>query len=367
MPENKLIPILDGHNDTLLNLIEPSRGKGRSFFEESDIGHIDLPRARRGGLAGGFFAMFTPTPDAPKMPEPAEDETEDQRKRREEAIQVAFEEMALKRVDLPHAMGKTMAMARQMYEIEKQSDGAAVVVKDVESLRACLKNDVLVMIFHIEGAEAIDENLDALHVLYAAGLRSVGIVWSRPNVFGYGVPFKFPGSPDQGPGLTDAGKRLVETCNDLGIMIDVSHLNEQGFWDVVKLSKHPVVATHSCIHAICPSPRNLKDEQLDAIKDSGGIMGLNYHVGFLRPDGKRNPVTSLEVMADHLDYAVERMGIDHVALGSDFDGATMPEPLKDAAGLPKLINVLRARGYNDAGLQKIGTENWIRVLDKTWK
>ena len=110
----------------------------------------------------------------------------------------------------------------------------------------------LAAVLHIEGAEAIDPELEALEVFYAAGLRSLGPVWSRPNVFGHGVPFRFPSSPDTGPGLTDAGKELVRACNRLRIMLDLTHLNEAGFWDVAALTDAPLVATHSNVHALCP-------------------------------------------------------------------------------------------------------------------
>ena len=124
-----------------------------------------------------------------------------------------------------------------------------------------------------EGAEAIDRDFRLLDLLYAAGLRSIGIVWSRPNIFGHGVPFRFPGSPDTGPGLTDLGKELVRACNRLRILIDLSHLNEQGFWDVASISTAPLVATHSERPRHLSDPRNLTEKQLDAIRDSHGWSG----------------------------------------------------------------------------------------------
>ncbi|MBA2519408.1 MAG: membrane dipeptidase, partial [Chloroflexia bacterium] len=219
---------------------------------------------------------------------------------------------------------------------------------------------------HIEGAEAIDPGLDALEVYHAAGLRSLGITWSRPNIFASGVPFKFPSSPDTGPGLTDLGKDLVRACNRLGIMLDLSHLNEQGFWDVAALTGSPLVATHSNAHAICPSARNLTDKQLAAIRESDGMVGLNFHAGFLRPDGQADPDMPLSIMVDHVDHLVEHLGEDRVGFGSDFDGALMPGEIKDATGLPRLVAALRDRGYDDATLRKLGSENWVRVLKRTW-
>jgi membrane dipeptidase len=152
----------------------------------------------------------------------------------------------------------------------------------------------------------------------------------------------------------------------LGILIDVSHLNEQGFWDVAALTTAPLVATHSGAHSVCPATRNLTDKQLDAIRDSGGIVGMNFAVSFLRPDGANDKDTPLEVMVRHLDYLVTRLGIDHVGLGSDFDGAVISEFLGDVAGLPRLLGALRSAGYQDHDLAKLANENWLRVLRVTW-
>ena len=128
----------------------------------------------------------------------------------------------------------------------------------------------------MEGCEAIDADLAALDVFYAAGLRSLGPVWSRNNIFAHGVPFAFPMSPDTGPGLTEAGERLVKECNRKGILIDLAHITEKGFWDVAKLSDQPLIASHSNAHTLTPVARNLTDRQLDAIRDSKGLAGLNY-------------------------------------------------------------------------------------------
>jgi membrane dipeptidase len=240
-------------------------------------------------------------------------------------------------------------------------------VRTADELATCLAQGIFAMILHFEGVEALDTDLNCLHVFYQAGLRSVGITWSRPNAFGHGVPFSFPASPDTGPGLTDAGKALVKTCNELGVMLDLSHLNEKGFWDVASLSTAPLVATHSNAHVLAATPRNLTDKQLDAVKESNGVVGINFHIGFLREDGRSDAETSLTEIVRHAAYIADRIGIDHVALGSDFDGATMPQDLKDAAGLPKLMKALKAHGFDKSALAKIAHENWVRVLRQTWK
>ena len=232
----------------------------------------------------------------------------------------------------------------------------------------CRKSEgVFAAVLHLEGAEPIDPNLDALELFYQAGVRSLGIVWSRPNVFAHGVPFRFPSSPDTGPGLTDAGRALVRACNELGVLVDLSHITEQGFWDVAKLSDAPLVASHSNVHALCPVARNLTDKQLDAIAESGGLVGLNFAVRFLRPGAEEEADTKLETMVRHIDHLVERLGIDGVAFGSDFDGAVVPSAIKDAAGLPNLVQALRAAGYDALSLRKICRDNWVRILQSTWR
>ncbi len=150
-------------------------------------------------------------------------------------------------------------------------------------------------------------------------------------------------------------------------MIDVSHLNEKGFWDVARLSAAPLVATHACAHAICSSTRNLTDKQLDAIRESDGVVGVNFSVNDVPPDAKDNDETPLDLLTRHFHYLVDRIGIDRVAIGSDFDGATIPAAIKDASGLPNLIAALRASGFDEDSIRKIAFDNWMRVFRLTWR
>ena len=251
-----------------------------------------------------------------------------------------------------------------MFELE--SEGGLEVVRTAEEIEGCLRRGTVAAILHFEGAENLGPSPGALEGLYDAGLRSLGLVWSRPNAYAHGVPFKFPSSPDTGPGLTDAGRELVRECNRLGVLIDLSHINEKGFWDVAGLTEAPLVATHSNAHALCPASRNLTDRQLDAIRDSDGMVGVNFAVGFLREDGGESEDTPLETVVRHVDYLVERVGIDRVGFGSDFDGAKVPKEIGDVAGLPNLLVALRDAGYDDASLRKLANENWVRVLRATW-
>lgn len=344
--------IIDGHNDTLLRFFQNDDVDLPDFFTEMVGGHIDLPRAREGGFAGGFFAVFVPNPkrriDPDNMPDLRKPYTSP-------AVEFNFSQAAVQ------------GQVADLYRLEALSQGQIKVVRSANDLQACIDSGVLAVILHFEGAEAIDEDLNALEVYYQAGLRSLGIVWSRPTIFAHGVPIAFPSSPDIGPGLTDAGKRLVKRCNELGIMIDLSHMNESGFWDVAAHSDAPLVATHSNVHAICPISRNLTDKQLDAIKASDGMVGLNFATGFLNEDGAWDSDRPLDIMVRHLDYLVERLGETRVGLGSDYDGARILDDVGDVSKLPNLMGALKGAGYNDELLHKLSHQNWVRVLRKTWK
>jgi membrane dipeptidase len=181
------------------------------------------------------------------------------------------------------------------------------------------------------------------------------------------VPFVFPSSPDTGPGLTEAGLALVRRCAERGILVDVSHLNEAGFWDLARLEPGPIVASHSAAHALCPTSRNLTDAQLDAIGASGGLVGIVFACPFLREDFADDPDTPLGLIADHVAYVAERIGVEHVALGSDFDGATIPAGVGDAAGMPRVVDALAGAGFGASELEAIAWGNWRRVLGAWWK
>jgi membrane dipeptidase len=336
-----MIPTFDGHNDTLLVLLEhPERDFGSRLSE----GHIDAVRAREGGLVGGLFAMYTPA--------------RNQFARLDPQAPLAGRAPAGP-IDPADALHTTLKMFALLRRLEAAGHlRVCLSADDIESARA---DGVLAAVPHIEGAEAILD-VDVLEALHALGLRSLGPVWSRPNEFATGVPFAFPSSADIGPGLTAAGRALVAACDRLRILIDVSHLNERGFWEVLERSERPIVASHSNVHAICASSRNLTDAQLDALAERDGLVGLNFATAFLRPDGGSGADTPIEVMVRHLDALVARLGEDRVGLGSDFDGATMPAEIGDASGLPKLWAALKAHGWNDALIEKVAYRNWLAVV-----
>jgi membrane dipeptidase len=325
-------------------------------LQGEDKGHLDLPKARKGGFAGGLFAIFVPSP---KRDNSSSSKTPD-------TGGVIGSDPAPPAVEPAEAQRTVFAMASLLYRIEREAAGRLRICRTSSDIEACLADQALAAVLHIEGAEAIDANFELLDVLHAAGLRSLGPVWSRPNIFGHGVPFRCPSSPDIGPGLTDLGKALVEACNGLRILIDLSHLNERGFWDVAECSTAPLVATHSNAHAISPHSRNLTDQQLDAIRKSGGLVGVNFAVAFLRPDGRHDKNTPLETVVRHVEYLLEHVGEDGVGFGSDFDGAVIPAELGDAAGLQTLVQALRERGLGMPLIEKLCFRNWLRVLARTW-
>ena len=345
--------VFDGHNDVLLRL-RRAKGAGADpvgeFVNGTSVGHIDGPRAKAGGLAGGLCAIYIPN----------------------------LADFALKEPDAnghystpladPLTRAPSLDIALQMASIALDLDraGAWRLCRTTREIRSAMDAGVFAAVMHMEGCEAIDSDLAALDVFYAAGLRSLGPVWSRNNIFGHGVPFAYPMSPDTGPGLTDAGFELVRACNRRGILIDLAHITEKGFWDVAKTTDQPLIASHSNAHALTPVARNLTDRQLDAVKESRGLVGLNYAVTMLRADGRDDADTPLSDMVRHVDYLVERMGIDCVAIGSDFDGATIPADIADASGNQKLVAALKSAGYADQDLRKICRENWLRVLASAW-
>jgi membrane dipeptidase len=347
------IPVIDGHNDAVGAICGLGGKNPRSFLERSNYGHIDLPRALEGGLAGGFFAVWIP-PDPASMTRSV---------RAGEPGAGALPPA----IDQSFALKMAVSLTALLIRAENQSNGLFKFVRNTRELRSCLEAGTLAGILHFEGAEAIDPQLHSLEVFHRAGLRSLGLVWSRPNAFAEGVPLLFPGSPDIGAGLTPYGKDLVRACNRSGILVDLSHLNERGFWDVADLTDAPLVATHSNAHALTPSSRNLTNAQLDAIAGSGGVVGVCFSTAFSREDGKRDPNTPLSVLIRHFVYIANRIGVDHVAFGSDFDGTEVPAEIGDVTGLPRLLAALASAGFNQTDLRKMAFENWLRVLDQTWK
>ena len=329
--------VFDGHNDMLYQLWTRGDQKGQLFLsgEPSNPLSITHHKVKEGGLAGGLFAIFVPANKNVKgtrnLSQP-------------EAFQYTLDMLAIADY-LNDAHGHSFRICRNKSDIIKAEKEGAIAA-----------------VLHIEGAEAIGADLTEIEQLSSRGIRSIGPLWSRPNIFGQGVPFTYPGSPDQGSGLTANGKALVKECDAAGIMLDVSHLNEAGFWDIAKISNQPIFASHSNAHSLCPSPRNLTDRQLDAIAERGGLVGVCFATAYLREDGARDRDTSLDLILRQFDYLISRIGEDNVAFGSDFDGAVLPASLSDAAALPTLVTAMQAYGFGAPLIAKLCWDNWLNKL-----
>jgi membrane dipeptidase len=318
-------PVLDGHED----FITAAPRQGRDFLEESERGHVDWPRAQRGGLGGTFVSLYLSDERAEQNP-----------------------------------VGYAIQEIHDYLRICDRSEGQVRVVRTTAELDRALDDGAFAGILHFEGADPISHSLKELRVFYEAGLRSLGVVWSRPTIFGYGVRFKGAQPP---AGLTEAGQELVRECNRLGVLLDVSHLNPPGFWDLHRATERPFVATHSCVKALSPHVRNLDDDQIRAIADKDGTIGINFANSFLRPDMRRDPDTPLSLVLAHFEHIIDLVGDRHVSIGSDYDGTDVPLALRDAAHLPALMRGFQQRGWSDERIERIANGNFRRVLGAVWR
>lgn len=355
MPTNGHPPIFDGHND-LLHKLHESGVQASAFFKGRKDGHLDFPRARQAGFAGGLFAVYVPNP--PSVPEAKE---------RLHKSNHGYRVEIAPALDFKYANRTALEMIDLFHELIRESQGRLRLVQNPADLEFCLDQDVMAAVLHLEGAEAIHPTLANLEAYYQRGVRSLGIAWSRENAFGHGVPFAIPASADIGPGLTAAGKKLVRSCNGMGILIDLAHLNEKGFWDVAQHSDAPLVCSHSAAHNLVPRSRNLSDEQLQAIAKTNGLVGVTFSVNDL--DGGRRPKKDADpdVILRHIRYIADLIGVEHVAFGSDLDGTTIPSKVGDVTGFPGLLKRLKDTDFTEEEIDKISHQNWLRVLKETWK
>lgn len=309
--------IFDGHCDTIMDVAEGRR----TLSERCAAGCIDLPRLREGGVTAQVFAMF------------------------------------LEDKYLPAGAAKqTLRMIDAMYrEIEANADTMTLALTAADIIQA-LHNGRTAAILGMEGAEGLEGDLALLRVYYRLGLRLLTVTWSRRNHAADGVSELRTGS-----GLTEFGVKLVDECNRLGVLLDISHLAPAGVRDVLEISRQPVVASHSNAYALCPHPRNLTDEQLHALAKTGGLVAVTFVPYFLKAGGEGACLTDV---LDHIDHIVRTIGIEHVGIGSDFDGVSggMPIGLEDATCFPALSRALLERGYSRDDVALILGGNWLRVF-----
>ena len=337
--------VFDGHNDVLSRLWCAGGDPVLRFAR--DEGHISAPSARAGGFAGGLFALYSP-----------------QTRR-------AFDFSGFRGGTMPlsRPMEQNAALQSVMAEVgiarRLQAAGQIRLCTDVAGIEAAMAAGDIAAVLHLEGAECIDPELLVLDALHGMGLRSLGPVWSRPTIWGEGVPFGYDRDGDTGPGLTADGRRLIARCAELGIVVDTSHLTMKGFWEIGDMGL-PLVATHSNAWDLCPATRNLTAPQLRAIGTTGGMAGLNYATVFLSPEGWKTGRASLDDCLRQLEAMIEGAGEDHVGLGSDFDGAPLPQGMASAADLPALIAAMERAGFGAALIEKLCHGNWLAFLRRVW-
>ncbi len=343
--------IFDGHNDVLSRLHNLTKTSQIESFTEGNDGAMDLPRCISGGFAGGLFSVYVPS---------KEGFAEDLEAMKESSYELSLPE------PIKFSDGLTISLEQLSILLRLERAGVLCICRTAKEIYSSINEGILAAVFHLEGAEAIDSNLYNLDVFYSLGLRSIGPVWSRNNIFAGGVPFRFPSSADYGTGLTKIGIQLINRCNELGILIDLSHMNTASFWDVVKNSEKPLIATHSNVHAFCPHSRNLTDDQLQAIADSEGLVGVNFGAAFLRDDGRMLGDFSIDSILKHIDYLLEKLGESGVAFGSDYDGAVVPDEIASVSDLQRLVRAMQKHGYGEDLIERLCVKNWINILDRTW-
>lgn len=310
--------VFDGHCDTILEIMNHKKSLG----SRTPTGHLDIPRMQEGGVDVQFFAIFIEDVYKP--------------------------DRSLKR---------TLQLIDCFYrEIEKNQDDISLVT-NYNQIMEVNRAGKIAAILSIEGGEALEGDLGVLRVLYRLGVRLLTLTWNQRNQIADGI-----GESRTGSGLTEFGLKVIEEMNRLGMLIDVSHLSETGFWDVVKRSKTAIVAYHSNCYALCPHLRNLKDEQIKALGDKDGVIGITFVPNFLTQEKRK---TTVKDVVKHIDYLVEKVGVDCVGLGSDFDGTGgLPLGLEGVDKVPNITGELLDRGYKEKDIKKILGENFLRVFNE---
>ncbi|MGE5580750.1 MAG: dipeptidase [Bacillota bacterium] len=325
--------IIDAHCDTLLAVT--GRGLGypglpstqRNFFERNDGGHIDLPRLKEGGVTCQVMALYI----------------EDQYKPTRSAR-------------------RTLEMLDSFYALLDETEEFRMVTTAAEIEKAKQNGDTCALL-SIEGGEAIEGSLGLLRDFYRLGVRAMGLTWNQRNDIADGQ-----GEKSAGSGLTDFGISVVKEMERLGMLVDVSHLSDTSFWAVDKVSERPYIASHSNCRSLASASRNLTDQQIEALAKKGGVIGVVFAPGFVDDDRSK---VSLARLCDHIDHIKKVAGIDHVGLGSDFDGYGMPpgsgSVMKDCSEFPRLTEELVSRGYKEDEIKKVLGGNWLRLYKETFR
>lgn len=242
------------------------------------------------------------------------------------------------------------------FDAEVAANASAIcIARTANDIRNAKANGQLAAVLVIENSEAVERSLNILHSLYLLGVRSIGLTHNPNTWVSTGND-----EGETGGGLTKFGVQLVKEMNRLGMLVDVSHISERGFWDVLDISDAPVIASHSNCKTLCNHSRNLTNEQLKAIAANGGVVGITFVPGFIAEDGWRKSPPFAQLL-NHFEYAIDIAGLDHVGIGSDFDGGG--DLLKDATEFPRIAEGLSHRNYPDEAIQKVLGGNHLRVFE----
>ena len=355
--------VADTHNDF------PSASKEKKVSLDADLfgkTHTDLGRLRSGGVDVQIFSIYC----GPEQQQP-----------------YAF---ANREID-------------SVYAWVERAPNRMTLVRTPAELKQAIKDNRLATMLGVEGGHMIEDKIENLDALYVRGVRYLTLTWNNSTSWATSAADETTkGDSLAHKGLTDHGKRIVARMNELGMLIDISHNGEQTFWDVIKLTKKPIIASHSSVWRLCHHRRNLKDDQIKAIARNGGVIHLNFYAGFLdstyekkaaqliakhkpeidslvangaQPDyaaimtmekykEETNAIRPpLSLLIDHIDYIVRLVGVDHVGLGSDFDGIeAAPKELNGVQDFPLITKALLDRGYSKRSIRKILGENFLRVF-----
>ena len=320
--------VVDGHNDTMLRIIdETSWLPQRDIRERTDL-HADLWKLRAGNISVPFFAAYS----SPFYGHPEK------------------------------SLSRTLALFNALYWTERNNPDILEIVSSYDEIEKTLLERRIAAVPTIEGAYSItDSNWEDLLLQYRdLGVKSIGFTWNYSNDLAEGLYSAYgdrKGTPSES-GLTPLGIQVLERMNQLGIIADVSHLSQKSFWDVIRNTKSPVIASHSGAYGVVAHPRNLEDDQIEAIGDNGGVIGVVYHDEFAGKPGN----TYVKDIVDHMEHIIDLVGIEHVGLGSDFDGAYLPVDLEDASKVFRITEELAERGYADIEIKKILGLNMLRVI-----
>jgi membrane dipeptidase len=306
--------IIDMHCDSVLEAFQ----ENRKMSDRSTTGHFDLPRMQEAGVKIQFFALF-PGITASLSP-----------------------------------LKQALILGDYFWEQYEESQEIMQLITSHQSLLQLLDSKKCGALLTVEGGEVLEGDIRMLKVLYRMGVRSLCLTWNNRNEIADGVA-----EMQTGGGLTLFGREVVKKMNKLGMIVDVSHIAEKGFWDVLELSEDPIIASHSNSQAVWDHPRNLTDEQIKGIAQKKGVIGLNFVADFLGEQG-----SGFEQLLRHIDHICDIVGDEYLGFGSDFDGTeNLLAGIDDVTVYPELVSYLKKRNYKDATIRKICGENCLRVLN----